>query len=59
MRAVFCSSDELAPGVLTQVFARGIRVPDDLAVVDFGGADFAAYLCDLWDVEVASATTLN
>lgn len=43
-RAVFCSSDGLAQGVLTEALARGLRVPDDLAIVGFGGADFAADL---------------
>lgn len=44
LRAVYCSSDGLAQGVLTEARARGIRVPEDLAVIGFGGADFAAHL---------------
>jgi len=44
VRAIFCSSDGLADGVLTEARARGLRVPEDLAVVGFGGADFAAHL---------------
>lgn len=44
LRAVFCSSDGLANGVLTEARARGLRVPQDLAVVGFGDADFAAHL---------------
>lgn len=44
MRALCCSSDGLAQGVLTEARARGLRVPQDLAVVGFGGADFAAHL---------------
>jgi len=44
VRAVFCSSDGLAQGVLTEAQARGLRVPQDLAVVGFGDADFAAHL---------------
>lgn len=44
LRAVFCSSDGLAHGVLTEARARGLRVPQDLAVVGFGGADFAAHV---------------
>jgi LacI family gluconate utilization system Gnt-I transcriptional repressor len=44
LRAVFCSSDGLAQGVLTEARARGLRVPEDLAVVGFGDADFAAHL---------------
>ncbi|GAP34088.1 LacI family DNA-binding transcriptional regulator [Piscinibacter sakaiensis] len=43
-RAVFCSSDGLAQGVLIEALARGLRVPQDLAIVGFGGADFAAHL---------------
>jgi LacI family gluconate utilization system Gnt-I transcriptional repressor len=44
MDAVVCSSDALAEGVLTEARARGIRVPDDLAVCGFGGAEFSAHL---------------
>jgi len=44
IRAVFCSSDALAQGVLTEARARGIDVPRELAVVGFGDADFAAQL---------------
>lgn len=52
IRAIFCSSDGLAQGVLAEAQARGIHVPDDLAVVGFGDADFAAYL-------VPSLTTVH
>ena len=44
IRAVFCSSDALAQGVLTEARARGMDVPRELAVVGFGDADFAAQL---------------
>lgn len=44
IRAVLCSSDGLAQGVLTEAKARGLRVPEDLAIVGFGDADFAAHL---------------
>ncbi len=44
IEAVFCSSDAVAEGVLTEARARGLRVPDDLAVCGFGGADFSAHL---------------
>lgn len=44
IRAVFCSSDGLAQGVVIEAKARGLRVPQDLAVVGFGDADFAAHL---------------
>lgn len=43
-RAVYCSSDGLAQGVLVEAQARGLRVPQDLAVCGFGDADFAAHL---------------
>lgn len=39
--AIFCSSDLLALGVLTQAQAAGIAVPGDLAVVGFGDLGFA------------------
>ena len=44
LRAVYCSSDVMAHGVLTEARARGLRVPQDLAVCGFGDADFAAWL---------------
>lgn len=44
LQAVFCSSDGMAEGVLTEAHARGLRVPQDLAVCGFGGAPFAAHL---------------
>lgn len=40
--AVFCSSDALAHGVITEAQARGLRVPADLAVMGFGDLGFAA-----------------
>jgi LacI family gluconate utilization system Gnt-I transcriptional repressor len=42
-RAVFCSSDTLAHGVLMEAQARGLSVPGDLAIVGFGDLDFAAH----------------
>ncbi|CAM3947992.1 LacI family transcriptional regulator [Bordetella tumbae] len=44
MRAIFCSSDTLAEGVLIEARARGLRVPEDLAVCGFGGTSFSSYL---------------
>ena len=41
---VFCSSDLLALGVLTEARVRGLPVPDRLAVVGFGDLEFAAAL---------------
>jgi len=40
--AVFCSSDLLALGVITEARVMGISVPGQLAVVGFGDLDFAA-----------------
>lgn len=44
LRAVCCSSDQLAQGVLAEAQSRGLRVPQDLAVCGFGDADFAAHM---------------
>lgn len=44
VEAVFCSSDLLALGVMTEALARGISVPSQLAVVGFGDLNFAADL---------------
>jgi LacI family transcriptional regulator, gluconate utilization system Gnt-I transcriptional repressor len=40
--AVFCSSDQLALGVLFEAAARGVRVPERLAVLGFGNAPISA-----------------
>ena len=42
---VFCSSDVLALGVITEAQARGIPVPDRLAVFGFGDIGFARDTC--------------
>ena len=42
--AVFCSSDLLALGVMTEAQASGIAVPSQLAIVGFGDLEFAADL---------------
>jgi LacI family gluconate utilization system Gnt-I transcriptional repressor len=42
--AIFCSSDLLALGVMTQAHASGIAVPSQLAIVGFGDLEFAADL---------------
>jgi LacI family gluconate utilization system Gnt-I transcriptional repressor len=39
--AIFCSSDLLALGVLTEAQARGIKVPQQLSVIGFGDLAFA------------------
>ena len=40
--AVFCSSDLLAMGVLTEALARGISVPQQLSIVGFGDVPHVA-----------------
>jgi LacI family gluconate utilization system Gnt-I transcriptional repressor len=42
--AIFCSSDLLALGVMTQAQAQGIAIPKQLAVMGFGDLAFAADL---------------
>ncbi|HSV36834.1 MAG TPA: LacI family DNA-binding transcriptional regulator [Ramlibacter sp.] len=44
IQAVYCSSDGLAQGLMIEARARGLRIPQDLAVCGFGDADFAAHL---------------
>lgn len=44
IEAICCSSDQLANGVLVEAQARGLRVPQDLAICGFGNADFAAHM---------------
>jgi len=42
--AIFCSSDTLAVGALTEAIRMGLRVPDDLAIAGFGDVELAAEL---------------
>lgn len=42
--AVFCSSDVLAHGLITEALVRGLKVPQDIAVAGFGDLAFAADL---------------
>jgi LacI family gluconate utilization system Gnt-I transcriptional repressor len=41
--AIFCSSDTIANGVIIEATARGLSIPDDLAIIGFGDQSFAAY----------------
>ena len=41
---MFCSSDLLALGVLTEARVQGLPVPRQLAVIGFGDLEFAADL---------------
>jgi LacI family transcriptional regulator len=43
--AIVCSNDQMAIGVLRTLTARGIRVPDDMALVGFDDI-YPATLCD-------------
>ncbi|MEN8654920.1 LacI family DNA-binding transcriptional regulator [Streptomyces sp. 21So2-11] len=40
--AVFCANDLLALGVLQEMYAAGVRVPEDMAIVGYDDIEFAA-----------------
>lgn len=42
--AVFASNDQMALGVLREASQRGIRIPEDIAVVGFDGIDEGEYV---------------
>ena len=44
IQAIYCSSDGMAQGVMVEAQARGLRIPEDIAICGFGDADFAAHL---------------
>ncbi len=41
-QAIFCSSDLLALGVMTEARAQGVSVPKDISVIGFGDVPFVA-----------------
>jgi LacI family transcriptional regulator len=43
--AVFCASDQIARGLIDELSANGLRIPDDVAVVGF----------DNWDIMVLAS----
>jgi LacI family transcriptional regulator, repressor for deo operon, udp, cdd, tsx, nupC, and nupG len=40
--AVFCTSDEMAIGLMRTLFSAGLRVPEDISVAGFDDIEFAA-----------------
>lgn len=44
LQAIYCSSDQMAQGVMIEAQARGLRVPQDLALCGFGNAEFSAHV---------------
>jgi LacI family repressor for deo operon, udp, cdd, tsx, nupC, and nupG len=40
--AVFCTSDEMAIGLMRTLFSSGLKVPDDVSVAGFDDIEFAA-----------------
>lgn len=44
VEVIFCSSDVLAYGVLTEAHVRGMSVPSDLGVFGFGDLEYAPYV---------------
>jgi DNA-binding LacI/PurR family transcriptional regulator len=43
-RALVASSDELALGAMAAALDRGVRVPEEVAIIGFGGIDWGAYV---------------
>lgn len=44
IEAALCHNDKVAAGILSSIAERGIRVPEDLALVGFDDDDYSAYL---------------
>jgi DNA-binding LacI/PurR family transcriptional regulator len=43
-RSLLAASDELALGAMAAALDRGLRVPDDLAIIGFGGVEWGAHV---------------
>ncbi|MCR4266343.1 LacI family DNA-binding transcriptional regulator [Nitratireductor sp. ZSWI3] len=41
---VFCSSDLMAHGAVVEAHVRGIRIPQEIAIIGFGDQDFARHI---------------
>jgi LacI family transcriptional regulator, gluconate utilization system Gnt-I transcriptional repressor len=41
---IFCSSDILAHGAIIEAHARGLAIPNEVALIGFGDQDFAAHI---------------
>lgn len=41
--AVFCSNDLLCEGIIREASERGLRMPEDLALLGFGDEEFGEY----------------
>jgi LacI family transcriptional regulator len=41
--AIFCSNDDMAIGAMNSIFAKGLKVPDDISVVGFDDIGFSQY----------------
>lgn len=53
---VFCSSDSIALGAISEARRRNLRVPDDIAVAGYGDFDFAGDMgLELTTVRIAGA----